>query len=247
MKKTFARFHALRSAAVLFLASCVLTAAAPAPRLDDPIEGEKLARHLRSLAPTEPAEIKGILRIARPGTEPRNVPITSKIMVGKEDWTSVYSAKLAEGSDETLNIRHFEERANEYAWKRADKVQKLAGHEATNRFANSDFALMDLGMEFLHWPKQVLITREMRKGRGCDVLESRPAGPGLYARVVSWIDQETSGLLMAEAYDASGRLLKEFEVKGFKKVAGRWQVRDMEIRNRQTKTSTRLQFQFDEQ
>jgi outer membrane lipoprotein-sorting protein len=104
---------------------------------------------------------------------------------------------------------------------------------------------MDLGTEFFHWPRQVLTKREMRKGRGCDVLESRPARPALYSRVVSWIDQETSGLLMAEAYDASGRLLKEFEVKGFKKVAGQWRVREMEIRNRQLKTATRLQFQFD--
>ena len=105
--------------------------------------------------------------------------------------------------------------------------------------------MLDLGMEFWHWPKQVLVTREMRKGRGCDVLESRPERPALYARVLSWIDQETSGLLMAEAYDSTGRILKEFEVKGFKKVAGQWQVREMEIRNRQTKSVTRLFFNFD--
>jgi hypothetical protein len=79
------------------------------------------------------------------------------------------------------------------------------------------------------------------------VLESRPAAPNLYSRVVSWIDQETRGLLMAEAYDASGELLKQFEVGGFKKVAGQWRVREMELRNRQTKSRTRLQFDFDEE
>jgi len=87
----------------------------------------------------------------------------------------------------------------------------------------------------------------MRKGRGCHVLASSPAATNLYSRVLSWIDEETSGLLMAEGYDAGGKVLKEFEVKAFKKVAGRWQVREMEIRNRQEKTGTRLQFDFEQQ
>nr|AIA12901.1 Unknown Function [uncultured bacterium] len=126
---------------------------------------------------------------------------------------------------------------------------KLDGSKATNRFAGSDFALLDLGLEFFSWPTQVIVMREMRKGRGCDVLESRPAHPSLYSRVVSWIDQESRaqgqpGLLMAEGYDSNGKLLKEFEIKSFKKVAGRWEVSEMEIRNRQTKGSTRLQFDF---
>jgi hypothetical protein len=40
--------------------------------------------------------------------------------------------------------------------------------------------------------------------------------------------------------------LKQFEVEGLKKVGGRWHVQEMELRNRQTKSKTRLQFQFDE-
>jgi hypothetical protein len=63
--------------------------------------------------------------------------------------------------------------------------------------------------------------------------------------VLSWIDQEQGGLIMAEGYDARGKLLKEFEVKSVKKVAGQYQVSEMEMRNRQDKTSTRLQFKFD--
>jgi hypothetical protein len=138
---------------------------------------------------------------------------------------------------------------NEYEWRRGEKVVKLDGNKATNSFAGSDFALLDLGLEFFSWPTQVVVMREMRKGRGCDVLESRPAQPGLYSRVVSWIDQESRaqgqpGLLMAEGYDRNGKLLKEFEIKSFKKVGGRWEVSEMEIRNRQTKGSTRLQFDF---
>jgi hypothetical protein len=167
--------------------------------------------------------------------------------LGTDDWTTLYLVKLESGVNESLAIQRSTDGHNEYVWKRGEEILKLKGTEATNQFAGSDFALIDLGMEFLHWPRQVLVTREMRKGRGCDVLESRPNRPGLYARVVSWIDQETSGLLMAEAYDATGRILKEFEVKGFKKVAGQWRVREMEIRNRQTDSKTRLHFNFEGQ
>lgn len=117
----------------------------------------------------------------------------------------------------------------------------VVGDRATNAFAGSDFAALDLGLEFFHWPHQVLLTREMKKGRGCDVLESRPAQVSLYSRVITWIDQETSGVLMAQAYDARGKLLKEFEIRKFDRSAG--QVREMEIRNRQTKRSTRLHFE----
>ena len=239
--------RSLISAALLFLVGCAFTFAAAPPQLDDPIEGENLALQLRSLAPANDVEFKGALRISRPGAESRDVPITSKVIVGEHDWTSIYTASSARGGEETLRIRHLTDQPNEYSWKRGDNILKLNSSEATNQFAGSDFAFVDLGMEFLHWPEQILVRREMRKGRGCNVLESRPAQPGSYARVVSWIDQETSGLLMAEAYDSAGKIIKEFEVKGFKKVAGQWQVREMEIRNRQTKTATRLQFDFDKE
>jgi hypothetical protein len=244
MKKSRSGLRSSLLAILFGIASWQLGAAAPPTRLDDPVEGQKLARHVRSLMPNEAATFVGVLRLSRPGNPPHDVPITNKLIVGAESWTAEYVARGPGGPEETLQIKRLGERPNEYTWKR-EKVLTLSGVEATNQFAGSDFALMDLGMEFLHWPQQVLLTREMRKGRGCDVLESRPERPGLYARIVSWIDQETSGLLIAEAYDASGKLLKEFEVKGFKKVDGQWRVREMEIRNRQSKTATRLQFEFD--
>ena len=51
--------------------------------------------------------------------------------------------------------------------------------------------------------------------------------------------------MVAEAYDARGNLLKEFEPKGVTKVRGQWQVDEMVIINEHTKTRTRLEFKFD--
>lgn len=224
--------------------------AALPPKLDDPVEGQQLARELRSVFPAEESVVRGTLRISKPGAETIEVPLESRVLPGANKWTSIYTARLPEGTTEMLTVHHFADKPSDYEWQRKGVTEKFAAAAATNVFAASDFALMDLGLEFFHWPTQILVTREMRKGRGSDVLESRPARPTLYSRVVSWIDQESRaqgqpGLIMAEAYDPEGKLLKEFEIRGMKKIDDRWQVREMELRNRQTKGRTRLEFQFE--
>ena len=60
--------------------------------------------------------------------------------------------------------------------------------------------------------------------------------------MLSWVDVETDGILMAEAYDAGNNKLKSFEVGSFKKVKGEYQLQDMEIRNPKAKTRTKLEF-----
>jgi len=115
-------------------------------------------------------------------------------------------------------------------------------------FAGTDFWLADLGMEFLHWPEQQLIKKEMRRGRSCKVLESTnpQLGKGAYGRVRSWIDGESSQLILAEVYDSENRLLKAFSVGSVKKIKGRWELKDMEIRNEQTDSLTRLEFDLED-
>jgi hypothetical protein len=129
----------------------------------------------------------------------------------------------------------------------APQVRMLSGDEAALPFAGSDFWFTDLGLEFLRWPRQRIIKTEMRKGRKCQVLESVNPQPraGYYARVLSWVDLEHRGLLRAEAFGSDGRLLKEFTIGSFKKVEGSWQLKHMEIRNEQTDSRTRLEFDLE--
>jgi hypothetical protein len=78
----------------------------------------------------------------------------------------------------------------------------------------------------------------------CNKLESvhpRPKDKG-YSRVVSWIDTDSGGIVHADAYDAKGERVKQFAPKEFKKVNGQWQLQEMEIRNLQTGSSTRIEF-----
>jgi hypothetical protein len=229
---------------VIILADFV-TSAAPPPLLNDPVEGQKLARELREMVPVENAKLAGVLKIVSPSGETREVPLRSSVTVAGTNWTAAYEVGPKNSPTEVLLIRHSPARPSEYEWRRGSETMKLDGNKATNSFAGSDFALLDLGLEFFHWPTQMLVTREMRKGRGCDTLESKPAQASLYSRIVSWLDQDTRaqgqpGLIMADGYDSQGKLFKQFEIK---KITTQGEVRELEIRNRQTKGSTRLQFE----
>jgi hypothetical protein len=117
-------------------------------------------------------------------------------------------------------------------------------------FVNTDFWLADLGLDFLHWPEQRLVPDAkitMRKSTPCKVLDSLnprasdASGPG-YARVRSWVAIENGGLVYAEAYDRHNKLLKVFEISNVEKVNGHWELKEMKIRNEQTDSVTRLEF-----
>jgi hypothetical protein len=125
--------------------------------------------------------------------------------------------------------------------------QKLNSEQIMTPFSGSDFWIADLGLEFLHWPQQLLLKQEMRRSRSCNVLDSinpHSSSSG-YSRVVSWFDIESGGVVMAQAFDAKDKLLKEFAPKEMKKVQGQWQLEEMEIRNIQTGSRTRVQFNLD--
>ena len=113
-------------------------------------------------------------------------------------------------------------------------------------FVGSDFWVADLGLEFFHWPAQKILPKptNLKRGREYTLLESTNPDPSTngYSRVLSCIDKETGGILEAEAYDKKGGLLKVFEPKSFKKVNGQWELQEMEIRNVQTGSRTRLEF-----
>lgn len=220
--------------------------AAPGPLLDDAVAGQKLAAELRVLQPPTNAEFSGTLKMSRPKAADVNLPLRLQIIIlPAGGWKSVYEARLPAGGTETLTITHAPGGPATYELRRGDAVEAAVETNMTASFAGSDFWLVDLGLGFLHWPGQSVVAKEMRKGFGCSVLASRPAETNRYSRVVSWIDQEQGGLIMAEGFDARGKLLKEFEVKSVKKIAGQYQVSEMEMRNRQDKTSTRIQFKFD--
>jgi hypothetical protein len=241
--------------AVLFLLAglCAVSSAADsrtqpnvAPILDPKKEGLELAARLRSAAPAENTEFSGVLEITEREGKPTFIPIISRISVTPTNWFALYRTAPTNGAAaETLVITHQPGTSNVYAWTKGTSVAGPV--RLTQPFAGSDFWLLDLGLEFFHWPQQRAIRAEMSRGRSCRVLESLNTDPGSggYARVLSWIDNETGGILQAEAYDRQGRLLKKFKLGKIQKVQDQWQVRDMSIRDDQTRRQTELQFDLE--
>lgn len=211
-----------------------------APILNPEKEGAELAARLRDSMPAESAEFTGTLSIITRDDHVSSVPISSRVRVGNPGFTVSYTAAISNGPPESLLITHTPGASNVYALNRTP-----IGHPSLTRpFAGSDFWLCDLGLEFFHWPQQRLLRNEMRRSRSCWVLESAtPApAPGGYARVVSWIDVEHSGILRAEACGVDGKLLKEFLLGSMRKVEGRWQLESMKMRNVRTGSETELKF-----
>jgi len=107
-----------------------------------------------------------------------------------------------------------------------------------------DFGCADLGLEFFHWPQQKILKKEFHRQCACMVLESTNPNPSTngYSRVVSWIDEESLGIVEAFAYDVNGKKLKNFYPKNLEKVNGQYQVQSMIMENLQTGSKTRLEF-----
>jgi hypothetical protein len=232
--------------------SLLIAAIAPVRAADPPQEesrAQEIISEVISRVPQKDSLIYGTLRIRRPAAEPFEVPLKYSVKRVENGWDGIYESQPAsKGPAEVLIVHHKAGQRNEFFLGRnGDKPQLLPANGAPIPFAGSDFWVEDLGLDFLFWPTQTYIKHQMRKSRSCRVIESKHPTPNPkgYSRVLSWIDVETGGLIRAEGYDASNKLLKEFSIGGFKKVNGHWELKEMEIRNEQTESRTRLEFSFE--
>jgi hypothetical protein len=238
-------------------------------------EGAVLVQEILAQRPDANVSLTGTLKIRDANGRRSEVPVRFETVVTKTCWLAIYEAiggtNLANPASAShsrqpavvkLSVTRNGPGSNQYearlssdglaSWTHGEALSSRADiipvrEETMLSFAGSDFWVADLGLEFFHWPEQRLIKKELRRSRSCRVLES--VNPLLatngYSRVVSWIDRETLGIIHAEAFDANGRLLKEFDPKSFKKVNGQWELQEMEIRNVQTGSRSRIEFNTD--
>ena len=226
-------------------------------------QGRQLAFQLCEARPTESFTNSGILVIRKANRHMQKIPVKFEAIVTATNWMSIYRAFFTNAT-ETLKIVHPLDQLeghlgdfpdggrivvvgnkNDWIGTSAKVEHSYDGLRVVNQaFAESDFSVVDLSLQFFHWPGQRVLKKEVKRSRGCTVLESTnpTPPPGGYSRVVCWIDSETLGIVQAYAYDAKGKLLKEFDPKDFKKVQGQWQVQSIDIENVQTGSRTRLEF-----
>ena len=224
---------------------------------DAELQGLQLAQRLVESSPAVGFTNSGVLNIRDAQGRRSEIPITIETQVMPANWSTTYEVTPAEITTNgcvpvKLVVVHEGSKPNQYRltfYCNGDRQHSFTKDRsdivASLRFAG-DFSVADLGLEFLHWPVQKVLPKltPLVRGREYTLLESTDPAPlpGGYGRVRSWIDKETGGILQAEAYNARGKWLKEFEPKSFARVNGQWELQEMEIRNVQTGSRTRLKF-----
>lgn len=224
------------------------TKSQPATAPDEKIDAAALIREVLGSAPKSHRQMMGLLKIRGEDGSLREVPLKWMLRVVGEEWHDIYQTPdKGPIPPQALIVMHRQGALNRYEYQIEGKAVPNISTNLYQRFATSDFWLADLGLEFLHWPNPKHVKTEMRKHRPCYVIETVNPNPGNggYARVLAWIDTEYGGLIRAEGYTQDKKLLKEFQLAGFTKVDGRWQVKAMTIRNELTDTNTRLEFDLE--
>jgi hypothetical protein len=210
-------------------------------------EAQALVTEMLAEKPEQSSTNSGLIKVRDPESNQREIPLKIVTLVTSTNWLQIYEASATAASPATtLTIVHTAAKTNQYliATSTDSQPRLLNPTELMVPFAGSDFWIADLGYEFLHWPKQIVIRNEMRHSRACKILESTNPNPGSggYARVVCWITVEKPHApVHADAYDASGRF-KQFDPKNLEKVNGVYQVESVEMRNSKTGSHTVLEF-----
>jgi len=225
---------------------------------DAEIQGRQLAQKLLDQRPSENFTNTGVMTI-RDAKSHAEFSLICKIIATPTNWMSIYETTMTSSNGFTsgtrLKIVHADNQPDDYTWSRLYSAGSIpvasgmgesswSGTQWIRPFPGSDFWAVDFGLEFLHWPGQKVLRGDTARGRLCKVLESTNPDPSAngYSRVLCWIDNESLGIVEAKAYDAQGKLLKEFYPKDIKKVDGQWQMGSMEIDNVQTGSRTWLKF-----
>jgi hypothetical protein len=235
--------------AVVLISVCAAYAEATNNFSDAEIRGRALTQKILSQWPAANSTNSGMLQIRDGKGSRTNFPVEFTITTSPTNWKSCYASynSLDTNSwDTCLVVNHDGDSTNSYVYLKYIGLTSFIGLPTTetSSFANSDFWLHDLGLEFFHWPTQKVLKKEIHRSCACTVLESTNPNPTTngYSRVVSWIDTDSLGVVEAYAYDFKGKKLKNFYPKDIKKVNGQWQVQTLVMENLQTGSKSRIEF-----
>jgi hypothetical protein len=88
----------------------------------------------------------------------------------------------------------------------------------------------DLSMRFLYWPNAKVIGDESISFQKCWIVRvANPDNRGPYRTVDVWVHKDSGAMMQMRAYDAKGKLLKEFKVRKGQKYKGAYILKQMRV------------------
>ena len=224
----------------LLLLGLALFSGLPVRSVEPLPNGQKLARSIRNALPAKDINLEATMEVTLRNRRRINTPLTIQTkLLGQAEYLITYETKPSEGGGQFWEVQRALTKRNEYRINKETK--RLAKrNELHSGLAKSAFTLTDLGLEFLYWPNQKTIRKERRKSRSCHVLESTRQDDNGITRVLSWVDIKSGGILSADFFTPDGKVRKRFSVKGLTKKDGQWQVDEMEMRDIDGQTRSRL-------
>jgi|SRR5450631_714771 Outer membrane lipoprotein-sorting protein len=117
-------------------------------------------------------------------------------------------------------------------------TEKFAASKLDEKIRGTDVTYEDLSLKFLYWPDARVLGAENVRTRNCWKLQLHaPPHESQYANIFLWIDKNSGALMRMEGYDASGQIVKRFEVVSAQKIDNRWFLKQMRIEELQPGTS----------
>lgn len=248
-------FQIARLGAVLLGTGAILSAQedldaykppAPLPAAADVLAG------VRARLPRETLFIKGeMMRGARRENLERVFFVDVMLNLGKTPATARYTLRDNFGTPtaQLTIIRQAgigdEAGATEFRYEQGQPLQPAPLPELERVIAGTDITWNDLNLAWLWRRNGATVGREIVRACECAVLDfpqpgappvAAAAEPGLPAPPRSavmrvWIAEKMLFLVQMEEYDSRGALLRRLSVKNFKKIAGMWMVKNMEVRS----------------
>src|SRR6185436_2085657 len=117
-----------------------------------------LAEELRAQRPI--LDANGVLKVRDAAGKRREIPVKLQTVTGDTSWQSIYETQSSNPKAiEKLTVIHSDHQPNRYVLIHVETSNghpsepiSVAGDKAMIPFANTDFWLADLGLEFFHWP-----------------------------------------------------------------------------------------------
>jgi hypothetical protein len=196
---------------------------------------DQLMAEVRARLPQDKLTITGYLDLRlRKGIVVKSKNVSITLDLGAAVPTAAYTIldKLGKPLERMTVTRPFGKHPT-FAYEAGDPLKATPKRNLFAPIQATDISWIDLTLSFLWWQGGRVVGEDTAKGEDCFVVEV-PAPKGkkeLYDKVKVWIHKQQKMILKAEGYGAGGRLVRRLWIRSFRKIEGRWMVKDLEVQS----------------